>query len=64
LPAVSLFAGGLAALAVLLLLLGTRPDLLGPVAQSALARLHPRLGARLAQAGAPVVDVDVVKRPS
>lgn len=63
LPAVSLFAGGLAALAVLLVLLGTRPDLLGPLAQSALARLHPRLGARLAHAGAPVVDVDVAKRP-
>jgi O-antigen/teichoic acid export membrane protein len=47
-PGVSLFAGGLAALAAMLLVVAARPQLLGPEAQSALARLVPAFRLRWA----------------
>jgi lipopolysaccharide exporter len=49
-PGVSLYAGGLAAAAAMALVLFVRPQTLGFEAQSALARLVPRFGPRLAPA--------------
>ena len=43
-PGVSLYAGGICAVAAMLLLVATRPQLLGVEALSALARLFPRSG--------------------
>lgn len=50
-PGVSLYAGGIGAAAVMALVLFVRPQALGLEAQSALARLVPRFGPRLAPAG-------------
>jgi O-antigen/teichoic acid export membrane protein len=49
-PGVSLYAGSVAAAAAMLLVLFVRPQALGLEAQSALARLVPRFGPRLAPA--------------
>jgi O-antigen/teichoic acid export membrane protein len=49
-PGVSLYAGSLAAAAAMALVLFVRPQALGLEAQSALARLAPRFGPRLAPA--------------
>jgi O-antigen/teichoic acid export membrane protein len=51
-PGVSLYAGGACALAAMLLLIAVRPQVLGLEARSALARLVPSVGHRLAPAGA------------
>lgn len=56
-PAVSLLAGAVGAAAAMLLLVGMRPQVLGLQAQSALARLVPRLAPRFARAGAAVGSV-------
>ena len=50
LPGISLYAGSLAAAAAMALVLFVRPQTLGLEAQSALARLVPRFGLRLAPA--------------
>jgi O-antigen/teichoic acid export membrane protein len=52
-PLVSLFAGGTCALAVMLLLVFARPQVLGQEAQGALGRLIPAFAPRLAAAAAP-----------
>jgi lipopolysaccharide exporter len=57
LPAVSLATGSACALAAMLLLVGMRPQVLGLEAQSALARLVPRLGVHFARAGGPASGV-------
>jgi len=51
-PGLSLYAGGICALAAMLLLIVVRPQVLGLEARSALARLVPSFGPRLAAAGA------------
>lgn len=56
-PAVSLVAGAALASAALLLLVGLRPQVLGLEAQSALARLVPKLKPRFARAGAAAASV-------
>jgi O-antigen/teichoic acid export membrane protein len=55
-PGVSLYAGSLAAAAAMALVLFVRPQTLGLEAQSALARLVPRFGPRLAPAVAVAAD--------
>lgn len=55
-PGVSLYAGSLAAAAAMALVLFVRPQALGLEAQSALARLVPRFGPRLAPAVAVGAD--------
>jgi lipopolysaccharide exporter len=51
-PGVSLYAGGACAMAAMLLLIAMRPQVLGLEARSALARLVPSIGDRLAPASA------------
>jgi lipopolysaccharide exporter len=55
-PAVSLVAGGLCALGVMLAMVGIRPAVLGLEAQGALARLIPRLGPRFARGAAVAAE--------
>jgi lipopolysaccharide exporter len=55
-PGVSLYAGSVAAAAAMALVLFVRPQALGLEAQSALARLVPRFGPRLAPAVAMGAD--------
>ena len=55
-PGVSLYAGGVCAMAAMLLLILVRPQVLGLEASSALARLVPGFGPRLAAAGAMGAD--------
>jgi lipopolysaccharide exporter len=52
-PGAALSAGGACALAAMLLVVALRPQLLGPEAQSALARLVPRFALRWAVPAAP-----------
>lgn len=56
-PAISLLAAGASASLAMLLLVGMRPQVLGPSAQAALARLAPRLAPRLAGAATAVSQV-------
>ncbi len=52
-PGVSLYAGGACAVAAMLLVVGARPQVLGPEAHLALARLFPAFALRWAQAATP-----------
>ena len=62
LPGVSLYAGGVCALAAMGLVIVAKPELLGVEARSALARLMPGFGARLYPAGVLASDSQVDPR--